>query len=86
MSNKILCPIPKLIKNLEIKAKRESDNGNDVISPFSRCHCCKRMLDIKFFSSRGIVDWFKCRACYNKEFKQLLREEPLQLVLDHLDD
>ena len=80
MSDKILCPISKLIKNLEINAaKKQSESIAEVKKPITtRCHCCKRELDIdKFYSSRGIIDTYRCKSCHRNDYMKMIREHPL---------
>ncbi len=78
MSNKIHCPLNKLIINLENKAKHESGNKSYVYPDTMRCHTCKRELELdRFYSSKGIIDRFKCKGCYHDEFKRLMRESLL---------
>ncbi len=78
MSNKILCPLNKLLINLELKANRLSSTECNILPETARCHCCKNELSIdNFYSSKGIIDRFKCKICYKFEFRRLVRESVL---------
>ena len=73
MSEKILCPISTLVKNLEIKAAKLTEQ-----QPTAYCHKCKQQLNIsRFYSSKGITDYFNCKDCYKAEYKRIMRETPL---------
>ena len=80
MSDKILCPISKLIKNLEINAaKKQSESIAEVKKSITAyCHKCKQQLNIsRFYSSKGITDSCNCKDCYKAEYKRIMRETPL---------
>jgi hypothetical protein len=50
----------------------------------ARCHKCHETKPLdRFYSSRrtGHTDHYRCKSCYKREFRQLLREGVLEVPL-----
>lgn len=44
----------------------------------ARCHTCKQVKDRgKFYMTQGLINKYKCKACYKEEYIKILRESPL---------